>query len=347
MTVSQKTQAVGTAVSEDSLFIPLIDFGLFLSGDESEKNRVAKGVTEGFKNAGFIYLKNHGIPQETVDKVFSESAKFFKRPQGQKDELKWYSPEANRGYVSKGREKVTLPNLTDSDAIKALRAQNPDLKESMEIGRDDQPNLPNNWPDRFDSEGVEFKATMKSFFETCKLLHLDVMRSIAIGMGLEEGFFEKYCDAGDNNLRLLHYPATPVTTFTRNKEQVRAGRHTDYGTLTLLFQDNRGGLQVRSPEGTFVHATPIPGTIVVNAGDLLTRWSNDRIHSTEHQVVEPPTAPNSEEYPARYSCAYFCNPNSEAFIEALPGTYDNEEDKKYDGILTRDYLVGRLTSTYA
>lgn len=91
-------------------------------------------------------------------------------------------------------------------------------------------------------------------------MHMEVMRAIGLGMGLEFGFFDRFTDGGDNTLRLLHYPATPKDVFVKNRGQVRAGKHTDYGSITLLFQDDRGGLQVRSPQGTFVNATPIPGT---------------------------------------------------------------------------------------
>jgi isopenicillin N synthase-like dioxygenase len=121
------------------------------------------------------------------------------------------------------------------------------------------------------------------------------------------------------------------------------------GSITLLFQDSRGGLQVRSPQDTFVDATPIPDTIVVNAGDLLARWSNDTIKSTKHRVVEPPPSPETERldrYPDRYSIAYFCNPNYDTLIEAIPGTYAKEEDKKYGVIRSGEYLVKRLTATY-
>lgn len=120
------------------------------------------------------------------------------------------------------------------------------------------------------------------------------------------------------------------------------------GSITLLFQDTRGGLQVRSPKGTFVDATPIPDTIVINAGDLLARWSNDTIKSTKHRVVEPPPKPEDEgkdEYPPRYSIAYFCNPNFDKTIEAIPGTYE-EGGKKYGPVNSGAYLVQRLTATY-
>jgi len=166
-------------------------------------------------------------------------------------------------------------------------------------------------------------------------------------MGLPSSYFDEYTDGGDNTLRLLHYPEVEKEIFLRNKLQVRAGEHTDYGSITLLFQDMRGGLQVKSPDGKFVDATPIEGTVVVNAGDLLARWSNDTIKSTLHRVVEPPAPPEGNVYPARYSLAYFCNPNFECQIEAIEGTYGGEKgEKKYPGINSGDYLVQRLAATY-
>ncbi|KAI9808089.1 MAG: hypothetical protein M1827_007509 [Pycnora praestabilis] len=332
------------AVAQDNLVIPLIDFSLYLHGSPSSKAATASQITHGFKTAGFIYLKNFDIPSSTISNVFSESAKFFKRPQSQKDQLAWETPESNRGYNAQGREKVT--QLGDPDEVEALRAAAPDLKESMEIGREGVQEFPNKWPDKFgDAEGMEFKKTLREFFETCQGLHVEVMRAIASGMGLHEGFFDEYTNAGDNSLRLLHYPAVKKEVFARNKQQVRAGEHSDYGTMTLLFQDSRGGLQVQSPNGTFVNATPIPDTVVVNAGDILARWSNDAIKSTLHRVVEPPFDEGKDEYPARYSIPYFCNPNFDKYIDAIPGTWE-AGGKKYEGINSGEYMVRRLAETY-
>lgn len=115
------------------------------------------------------------------------------------------------------------------------------------------------------------------------------------------------------------------------------------GSVTLLFQDARGGLQVESPNGNFIDATPIPDTIVINAGDLLARWSSDYIKSTKHRVVEPPA--KEQEYPSRYSIAYFCNPNFDKDIEAIPGTLVDGKIK-YDKINSGDYLAQRLAETY-
>lgn len=321
-----------------------MDFSLFLNGTPSERLETAKAILHGFQTAGFIYLTKHSVPLDHVARTFSTSAKFFTRTQEQKDELGWTTPEANRGYVAHGREKVST--LTNKDDVEALKSQAPDLKESFEIGREGAEGLPNNWPD-YDEAGKDFKEWMVKFHGECKDLHIEVMRAIAVGMGLEESYFDGYTDVGDNTLRLLHYPEVEKGVFQTNKLQVRAGEHTDYGSITLLFQDDRGGLQVKSPDGTFVDATPVPGTVVVNAGDLLARWSNDTIKSTLHRVVEPPAPEAGNVHPARYSVAYFCNPNYASQIEAIAGTYgDGKAERKYPGINSGEYLVQRLTATY-
>lgn len=325
-------EAVTSAVSSDNLEIPLIDFSAFLSSDPATKLSTAQAILSGFQRAGFIYLRNHGIPKSTVKATFAESANFFKRPQQQKDGLAWTTAEANRGYVAHGREKTT--DLIDPKDIEKIREQEgADLKESLEIGREGDPKFPNSWPDKFDEEGAVFKKQMLDFFDQCKELHVQVMRAIAVGLGIEQDWFDSFCDGGDNTLRLLHYPEVKADSFKKNKNQVRAGAHTDYGSVTLLFQDMGGGLQVLSPNGNFIDATPIEDTIVVNAADLLARWSNDTIKSTKHRVVEPPKPAESDVHPARYSIAYFCNPDFDRFIDAIPGTYDEMKgNKKYDGV---------------
>lgn len=333
------------AVSADDLEIPLIDFSAFLSGDQAAKAQCAQSILRGFQTAGFIYLTKHGIPSSTVQDVFAHSARFFDRPLEQKSGLGWTTPESNRGYVGRGREKVT--QATAAAEVQRLRASVPDLKESFEIGREGQSGHPNRWPDGLDEDGAEFTRVMRDFFDVCQGLNVRVMRAMALGMGLEEGFFDGFVDGADNNLRLLHYPAVRKDVFERNREQVRAGEHSDYGSIALLFQDAHGGLQVRSPRGTFVDATPIPDTIVVNAGDLLERWSNDTIRSSKHRVVQPPmTSPvDGDEYPARYSVVYFGQPNLESYIEALPGTWE-EKGKRYEGVNSGEYLVRRLAATH-
>ncbi|KAK5118967.1 hypothetical protein LTR62_000178 [Meristemomyces frigidus] len=334
-----KSEVVQSAVSSDNLEIPLIDFSAFTSGNKETRLATAKAILSGFQTAGFIYLSNHGLPKHSVKETFSKSAEFFTREQSQKDALAWTTPESNRGYVKQGREKTT--DLVDVADIEAKRAEEgADLKESFEIGREGVKGHPNQWPDRFDDEaGKAFRAHMITFHEECKVLHMRVMSSIAVALGIDENYFDSFCDVGDNTLRLLHYPSVPSKVFEQNKNTVRAG------SITLLFQDMAGGLQVLSPNGNYIDATPIANTIVVNAADLLARWSNDTIKSTKHRVVQPPT--RAEVHPPRYSVAYFCNPNFDATIDAIPGTYDDgEKKKKYASINTGEYLAQRLAATY-
>ncbi|EFW98405.1 2og-Fe oxygenase family protein [Grosmannia clavigera kw1407] len=334
------------AVSNDGLVIPLIDLSKFLHGTEADRVATAKAILNGFQSAGFIYLKNTPITPEAQKAAFAASARFFALPTEKKDALGWTTPEANRGYTATGREKVS--DLHDRAEVAKLKAAVPDLKESIEIGREDEDGCPNRWPDETDPATrplvAGFRHTMNDFHAQCKAVHEEVMRAIAVGMGLPATFFDAFVDVGDNTLRLLHYPAVSHEVFARNPGQVRAGEHSDYGSITLLFQDSRGGLQVRSPNGNFVDATPIENTIVVNAGDLLARWSNDTIKSTIHRVVEPPTSDTV--HPARYSIAYFCNPNFKSFIEVLPGTFGTEAEKKYEPVTTGNYIIQRLAATY-
>lgn len=323
--------------------IPVIDFSKFREATMlSEKKTTARSVVSAFKQSGFIYLSGHGISSSAVQTMFEKSADFFALPVEKKDKLAWDDPRANRGYVQIGRERVT--RCADPDEIAALRANAPDCKETMEIGRDWDADWRNRWPQETDVP--LFKRTMLDFFQTCHDLHVLVMRSIALGLDLEEDFFDLNIDEQCHNLRLLSYP--PIQkALLEGQGQARAGAHTDYGTLTLLFQDSVGGLEVQNPHtGAFIPATPIPGTIVVNIGDLLSRWSNDTLRSTLHHVVAPPAKKIDETgamTAARQSIAFFCNPNFSAEIACLP----NCGQAKYSPIKTEDYIVGRLAATYA
>ncbi|KIM91132.1 hypothetical protein PILCRDRAFT_1333 [Piloderma croceum F 1598] len=331
-------------VKSDSTFrIPLIDFSKYREASSlSEKRRTADEIVNGFKEVGFVYLSGHGIRSDTVKTVFEKSAEFFRLPMDVKSKLAWDDPRANRGYVQVGRERVT--QSSDAAEIAALRAKAPDSKETMEIGRDWDTTWKNKWP--HESDVPKFKQTMLQFFQTCHELHTVVMRSIALGLDLDEMFFEDKVNDQCHNMRLLSYP--PIrSALLRGEGQARAGAHSDYGTLTLLFQDHVGGLEVQNPHTKhFQPASPIPDTIVVNAGDLMARWSNDVLRSTLHRVVAPPAKKVSETEtitPARQSIAFFCNPNFDAKISCLPNC---GKDPKYAPVTTEEYIVSRLAVTY-
>ncbi|KAG6842028.1 hypothetical protein C0991_003554 [Blastosporella zonata] len=361
---------LATAAHNTKSFIPVIDFTQFReAAGQPERKRVAEKIVSAFRESGFIYLTGHGIAPSTIQNAFTKSTEFFAMPPTVKDELSWEDPRSNRGYVTVGRERVT--QSADPTEIAALRAKAPDCKESMEIGRDWDAQWKNQWPQ--ESDAPKFKSTMLDFYQTCHDLHVYVMRSIALGLDLEEGFFDNKIDEQCHNLRLLSYP--PIkTALLQNDGQARAGSHSgadetiaDYGILTLLFQDSEqvGGLEVKNPHtGDFIPATPIvgdydqlyrslliarlqPGTIVVNVGDLLARWSNDVLRSTLHRVVAPPAKQISDTEgitPLRQSIAFFCNPNFSAEVACLPNCGD---EAKYPPVKTEEYIVGRLAVTYS
>lgn len=238
------SEATTTAVSSDSLSIPLIDFSAFTSGPPETQLKTAQAILHGFQNAGFIYLRNHPIPKSTIQKTFAESAKFFARPLEQKEELSWTTPEANRGYSGQGREK-TSHSFDINEVAKEREEAGADLKESLEIGREGEEGFPNHWPDRFDEEGKEFKRHMIEFHGVCQDVYMDVMRAIAVGLGIDRKWFDPFTDGGDNTLRLLHYPKVESEVFGRKKGQVRAGEHSDYGSITLVSLERCATLKLR------------------------------------------------------------------------------------------------------
>ncbi|KAL8718684.1 MAG: hypothetical protein Q9225_004203 [Loekoesia sp. 1 TL-2023] len=322
--------------------LPLVSLAPLVDLNSYSTVSTAQALLHALADSGFLYLTDSPIPPSLLSRVFSLSTKFFERSYGEKHALAWTTPKANRGYTSMGREKVSL-RTSKAEVEKERGGEGEDQKESFEIGRDDKADQPNRWPEGDD----EFKQTMLDFFERCKQLHAVVMRGIALALELGPEYFADYVKQGDNTLRLLHYPAVPTQAFANGR--VRAGLHSDYGSITLLFQDSRGGLQVERYDGSFVNVTPIEGTIVMNAGDLLSRWSNGLIQSTRHRVVEPPLKASLKEqefYPPRYSVAYFCNPDFDKTIDALPGTWDSKNGKKWEPINSGDYLEQRLSTTY-
>ncbi|KAF8325171.1 Clavaminate synthase-like protein [Cantharellus anzutake] len=339
--------------------IPVIDFSPFRSGSDPTRSDVARKVVSAFKEAGFMYVKNHGIAEATISKVFKESENFFALQDDVKDPLAWRDPRANRGYTKIGREQTT--NANDPAEIAALREVAPDRKESFEIGLETDPEFRNYWPP--EQLVPDFRSTMIHFYDACHNLHMDIMRAIALGLGMDESYFDSVVNEAWHTLRLLNYP--PVERrLLEGEGQTRAGAHSgkahhsndlyfqsrppiDYGSITLLFQDDIGGLEIQNPYTfEYVPAPPISGTIVVNVGDLLARWSNDLLRSTMHRVVAPTRTGGDERLaPTRQSIAFFCNPNEGATVDCLPGC-EGSEGPKYPKVNSGEYLVMRLSATY-
>lgn len=174
------------------------------------------------------------------------------------------------------------------------------------------------------------------------------MKTVSLALGQDIDALDYLIDKGDNNFRALYYPAGRKDILD---QQVRAGKHTDYGSFTYLFQDDVGGLQVLNHKTQkFQHAPPIKDCCIVNCGDMMERITNNTFTSTMHQVVNPfktVTGKDGHEYyPQRQSFAYFCNVNFDQKLPCLPNTYDAKNPKKFKPVKSFDYLMARLNATH-
>ncbi|KAJ1563078.1 hypothetical protein HK405_002466, partial [Cladochytrium tenue] len=213
----QRSAPFSTAASTPS-HIPVVDFGRFTAPGATEAQRaaVAAELVSAFTTTGFVYLANHTVPADLLAAVFAQSRGFFERPIDEKMRIAWETPESNRGYVAPGREKVT--RLLEKADVEKLKAAAPDMKESLEIGKEPSTTFQNRWP----THDPAFRPTMERFFGEAHALHLRLLSALAIGLGLEESFFNRFCDARDHNLRLLHYPTVDADRLAA-EGQVRAG----------------------------------------------------------------------------------------------------------------------------
>ncbi|KAL2866140.1 isopenicillin N synthase family dioxygenase [Aspergillus lucknowensis] len=334
--------------------IPIIDLEPARSGGPEELAKVAHEVYQAFKHVGFAYIKNHGVPQELVNEAFGWSAKFFALPQSDKEKAP-HPPEGwyHRGYSGIGREKV-VQMVFDKDGI-AERRKIPDVKESFELGNESDERIRNIWIPEETLPG--FRGFFATFFHTCSGLETLMLRLIAIGMGLEETFFLDYHQDRTNQCRLLHYPPVEEALLRQGKAE-RIAAHTDFGTMTILFQDEVGGLEVEDihEKNKFNPAPYIPGTAVVNIGDLLMRWSNHELKSTMHRVRAPPLVEvassdgksmgSGRMTRPRYSIPYFISPDRDRLIECLPNCHGPDRPKMYEAITSSDYIAMRMNATY-
>ncbi|KAJ7657045.1 thymine dioxygenase [Mycena rosella] len=300
----------------DSSGIAIIDFGPFLDG--SNKQEVADQILSSFKEIGF-------------------SKEFFAQPMDVK-KLAPHPPSGtyHRGYSAPGQEKV-VQHLYNPDTIAEQRVQAPDVKESFECGREGDEVMPNIWL----PEGIlpDFKEMCLEFFWLCHEIQLNILRALALGFGLPDEYFDKYHTAPDNQLRLLHYPRC-ISFFYGSPHSEKT---------PLRNEQIARGLEVEDPHvpGSFHRAPPVPGALMVNAGDFMMRWSNDTICSTIHRVRAPPQAHASDgTISARYSIPYFCCADFSTVIDCIPGTWDTERPKTYQPISAQEYIMKRMAAIY-
>ncbi|ONM43456.1 hypothetical protein BXT89_12585 [Halopseudomonas pachastrellae] len=304
--------------------IPVIDFSPFINGDTAARAAVAQQMRQASSAWGFFYLSGCGMPADQLAEAFAASKAFFALPDDDKQAIAWQNAESNRGYVGVRRER-----LDDSKPG--------DLKEAFNLAPE-QPGGPRNlWPAALPT----FQPEMEHFMAACIATADRVLEAFALALEQPDDFFVTAHNRHHHTLRLLHYPPLPEG-YTPQDGENRAGAHTDYGSITLLFQDDAGGLEVRTRAGEWLAATPIPGTVVVNTGDLMHRWTNHVFCSTPHRVNVPPQAQHRD----RFSIAFFCHPNKDAEIACIDTCASADNPARYAPISAGDHLLQRLNATY-
>jgi isopenicillin N synthase-like dioxygenase len=304
--------------------IPLIDISPFLQGSDAGRRAVARAVDAACAEIGFLLVSGHGVPPALVDEMRRVSAAFFDRPLEEKLRYRM-PPDRYRGYIAYGNEALAY-SLDEKTP--------PDLKESFSIGPVDAVDdayhraatpanffAANMWPDGLPA----FRTAWTAYYRHMESLATTLMRIFALALGMDEAFFDDKIDHHITNFSVLHYPPQHEPPLPG---QLRAGAHTDYGSLTIVKPDAAaGGLQVLAKDGSWLDVPHIADAFVVNLGDLMAEWTNDRWVSTLHRVVNPPSTAGAAA--RRLSMAFFHQPNYDAVIQCLPTCTAQDRPPRY------------------
>ncbi len=263
--------------------IPVIDFSLFSNGNVTAKQTVVEQIYQACHEIGFMYLKNSGISIDKFESVLIQSKYFFDLPLEVKQQQAWSNEFSNQGYVGIERERLepNKPgdlkeafNIGKQGATDSATDEIADVTDELSVGLTDNSSVTSVTTSAAPCAASVSPASypcILAFYEACTEVANRVLQAFALALQLPFDFFATRHDRQYHTLRLLHYP--PLQQPPK-LGQVRAGEHSDYGSITLLFQDEVGGLEVQTASGEWIAAPPIPGTVVVNTGDLMQRWTN-------------------------------------------------------------------------
>ena len=319
---------------------PIFDLAAFETATADGKRRLGAVVDEICRSTGFLAIANHGIDDRTIEGIWGITKAFFDLPVEAKEQARAPYPGYPYGYLGPGTEALAKSRNVETP---------PDLKESFNggplsvpLGMTDAEALgfcyaATIWPDA--PRG--FKEAWTAYYRAMEDLAARIMRVFAVALDLEEHFFDASLDAPISALRALNYPEQAVAP---QPGQLRAGAHTDYGSLTILLpQPGSRGLEIVAPNGAWTPVPPVAGAFVINIGDLMALWTNDRWVSTLHRVVNPP--PEEGGLQRRQSLAFFHQPNWFAEIACLPSCIAPGATAKYAPVLSGPYLMGKFKST--
>ncbi len=305
--------------------IPSLDLKDFIQGNKNQKEQFVKKLGHAYENVGFLSLKNYGLNNQIETDLYQEVYNFFHLPVEKK--LKYEKPELNgqRGYISFGRE--TAKGFKKSD-----------LKEFWHFGQELDENDPliNEYePNVYCEELPNFNKIGRNVFRILEQTGLEVLRALAIHLNLKENYFDNKVKGGNSILRAIHYP--PITT--EPKGAVRAAEHGDINLITILMGASAKGLEVQTRNGDWISVTALPNEVVVNIGDMMSRLTNDKLHSSIHRVVNPPKELWGT---SRFSIPFFMHPRSEMKLNCLESCVNEQNPKKYTDITAGKFLEERI-----
>ena len=309
--------------------IPIIDLEPLILRNEIDV--VATQLISAALNTGFFYIKNHGIEQSTIDRALASSQAFFKLPKAQK--AKVAVNQHQRGWMAPGMAKFSEAKTHDLKEIFFFGPEN--WSEAMLAKSKTIPLITDNlWPR---DESSLKSGIIPYYTAVCEVGHR-VLSAIAYGLGEETDFFAKRYTSPLGRGQLVYYPQ--AGDEDEKSERFGAAAHTDFGVLTLLYQDNNGGLQVLNKSQEWVEAPPIPGTLVCNIGDLLNRWTNGYLASNRHRVI-------NRSGNERFSMPVFFDPDPDALIDSQDFKKFAEQTRQYPPIQVGDYIHGKNRKTFA
>lgn len=318
-----------------ALNIPVVDLSP-LRGEAGGASSAALAATarafgDAFERTGFVTVVNHGVPAELIDRTYRAAQDFFALPMQEKARHTPPEQTKTRGYLPLGIESVaaTLSGPTPPDLCEALVFASI-LRERAGEGR------PNYWP----AEPAALAPAVNAYFDAMRGLSRDLMRLSALALELPPDWFEPYYRRSAPTLRFVCYPAQPAAP---TEGQLRYGAHHDYGGLTILRQDEVAGLQICDLAGRWHDVPPTPGSFVINVGDLMSRWTNDRWRSTLHRVVNPVT--EAARRSRRLSMVAFTGPEASARVDCLPSCVTAERPRRYEPVIAQEYVQEKLRAS--
>ena len=322
--------------------VPTVDIGPFLDGDARGKREIAARVRETCERTGFLIICGHRFPMELLERAKRELFAFFDLSFETKQRWHPTGPSKQRGYHGFATRGLayTLGQQTP-----------PDLRETLFLGPVDDhrahyagmPEAATSYaPNLLPTEPPGIDRTLVAVYREYERLAEDMMRVFSSALGLPDAFFDGVLSRHFSILSCHHYPELKEPPLPG---QLRTGAHTDYGAMTILTAtDAQGGLQVRLPDGSWAGVQPKVSEFVVNLGDMMARWTNERWVSTLHRVVNPPLgAPQSR----RLSIGMFVHPNYDQRIECVPTCLSPGEKPRFETITAGEHIKRKIDQSHA